>query len=141
MLARSSLASFSRSIKYLLAWARARRKRFKKSGLSWSIFRFTAAPFWMLANLSVDVSRIFMLNLSRAICAYGGLIAANHVYNVVKPDGLTIGNWIGGLIIQQYLNDKGVSFDAQKFEWVGSPVRINNICAFSKKSGITPSKI
>jgi tripartite-type tricarboxylate transporter receptor subunit TctC len=67
----------------------------------------------------------------------GSLIAANHIYNRATPDGLTIGNWIGGLIIQQYLNDKGVSFDAQKFEWVGSPVRINNICAFAKKSGIT----
>ncbi|MGH7887254.1 MAG: Bug family tripartite tricarboxylate transporter substrate binding protein, partial [Candidatus Binatia bacterium] len=55
----------------------------------------------------------------------GSLIAANHIYNQAKPDGLTIGNWIGGLIIQQYLNAKGVSFDAQKFEWVGSPVRIN----------------
>ncbi len=67
----------------------------------------------------------------------GSLIAANHIYNQAKPDGLTIGNWIGGLIIQQYLNAKGVSFDAQKFEWVGAPVRINNICAFTKKSGIT----
>ncbi|MBM4261994.1 MAG: hypothetical protein FJ145_11270 [Deltaproteobacteria bacterium] len=67
----------------------------------------------------------------------GSLITANHIYNQAKPDGLTVGNWIGGLIIQQYLNAKGVSFDAQKFEWVGSPVRINNICAFTKKSGIT----
>jgi tripartite-type tricarboxylate transporter receptor subunit TctC len=66
----------------------------------------------------------------------GSLITANHIYNQAKPDGLTIGNWIGGLIIQQYLNAKGVSFDAQKFEWLGSPVRINNICAFTKRSGI-----
>jgi tripartite-type tricarboxylate transporter receptor subunit TctC len=67
----------------------------------------------------------------------GSLIVANHIYNRATPDGLTIGNWIGGLIIQQYLNDKGVSFDAQKFEWIGSPVRIHNICAFTNKSGIT----
>jgi tripartite-type tricarboxylate transporter receptor subunit TctC len=67
----------------------------------------------------------------------GSLIAANHIYNRATPDGLTIGNWVGGLILQQYLNDKAVSFDAQKFEWVGSPVRIHNICAFTKKSGIT----
>ena len=67
----------------------------------------------------------------------GSLIAANHIYNRATPDGLTIGNWIGGLILQQYLNDKGVSFDAHKFEWVGSPVRIHNICTFTKKSGIT----
>lgn len=67
----------------------------------------------------------------------GSLIAANHIYNRATPDGLTIGNWIGGLIIQQYLNDKAVSFDSQKFEWIGSPVRIHNICAFAKKGGIT----
>jgi tripartite-type tricarboxylate transporter receptor subunit TctC len=67
----------------------------------------------------------------------GSMIAVNYTYNQAKPDGLTIGNWIGGLVLQQYLGAKGISFDVQKFEWVGSPVRINNICAFTKKSGIT----
>ena len=67
----------------------------------------------------------------------GSMIAANHNFNQAKPDGLTIGNWIGGLVLQQYLGAKGISFDAQKFEWIGSPVRISNICAFTKKSGIT----
>jgi tripartite-type tricarboxylate transporter receptor subunit TctC len=65
------------------------------------------------------------------------MIAANYVYNQAKPDGLTIGNWIGGLILQQALGAKGIAFDAAKFEWVGAPVRINNICAFTRKSGIT----
>src|SRR5215208_3365408 len=27
----------------------------------------------------------------------GSLIAANHIYNATKPDGLTIGHFIGGL--------------------------------------------
>jgi tripartite-type tricarboxylate transporter receptor subunit TctC len=67
----------------------------------------------------------------------GSMIAANYVYNQAKPDGLTIGNWIGGLILQQALGAKGIAFDAAKFEWVGAPVRINNICAFTRKSGIT----
>jgi tripartite-type tricarboxylate transporter receptor subunit TctC len=67
----------------------------------------------------------------------GSMIAANYIYNQAKPDGLTIGNWIGGLILQQALGAKGVAFDAAKFEWVGAPVRINNICAFTRKSGIT----
>jgi tripartite-type tricarboxylate transporter receptor subunit TctC len=67
----------------------------------------------------------------------GSMIAVNYTYNQAKPDGLTIGNWIGGLVLQQYLGAKGISFDVQKFEWVGSPVRINNICAFTKKR--TPS--
>lgn len=67
----------------------------------------------------------------------GSLIAANYTYNQAAPDGLTIGNWIGTMILQQYLGAKGVMFDAAKFEWVGAPARINNVCAFTKQSGIT----
>ena len=33
----------------------------------------------------------------------GTLISANHVYKVAKPDGLTIGHFIGGLLLQQVL--------------------------------------
>ena len=49
----------------------------------------------------------------------GSLIAANHVYKVAKPDGLTIGNFIGGLIMQQVLGGAGIEFDAPKFGWIG----------------------
>ena len=66
----------------------------------------------------------------------GGRITANYMYNKVKPDGLTMGMWIGGLILQQYLGDRGVKFDAAKFEWVGAPVRIHNVCMAHKSSGI-----
>ena len=31
----------------------------------------------------------------------GSLIAANHVYKVAKPDGLTIGHFLGGLFLQR----------------------------------------
>jgi tripartite-type tricarboxylate transporter receptor subunit TctC len=67
----------------------------------------------------------------------GSMIAANYTYNQAKPDGLTIGNWIGGLILQQYLGAQGIAFDAAKFEWVGSPVQINNACVTTRRSGIT----
>src|SRR3990167_4036002 len=33
----------------------------------------------------------------------GSLISANHVYKVAKPDGLSIGHFIGGLFLQQLL--------------------------------------
>src|ERR671918_390585 len=36
----------------------------------------------------------------------GSLVAANHVYNRAKPDGLTVGVWISGQIIRQALGDK-----------------------------------
>jgi len=67
----------------------------------------------------------------------GSLIAANHVYKVAKPDGLTIGNWNGGLMMGQLLGQPGTEFDSARFEWIGSPVGITPICLFSKRSGIT----
>lgn len=67
----------------------------------------------------------------------GSLIAANHVYKVANPDGLTVGNFIGGLIMQQLLGGQGIEFDARKFKWVGVPVKDNVVCALTKASGIT----
>jgi len=67
----------------------------------------------------------------------GSLIAANHIYNVAKPDGLTMGHFIGGLLLGQVLGQKGVEFDARKFEYVGAPTTDHVICAMTKASGIT----
>src|SRR5499426_678370 len=67
----------------------------------------------------------------------GSLLAANDLYNRAKPDGLTIGNFIGSLIQQQLFESKGVEFDARKFEWLGVPVQDSTACALTKASGIT----
>lgn len=67
----------------------------------------------------------------------GSLLAANDLYNRAKPDGLTIGNFIGSLIQQQLFETKGVEFDARKFEWLGVPVQDSTACALTKASGIT----
>ncbi|HEY3302638.1 MAG TPA: tripartite tricarboxylate transporter substrate-binding protein [Candidatus Binatia bacterium] len=67
----------------------------------------------------------------------GSLIAANHVYNVAKPDGLTIGHFIGGLFLGQVVGQKGVEFDARKFEFIGAPTTDHVVCAFTKASGIS----
>jgi len=67
----------------------------------------------------------------------GSMIAANHVYKVAKPDGLTLGHFIGGLFMQQLQGRAGIEFDARKFEYVGVPVKDNPVCVFSKASGIT----
>ena len=42
----------------------------------------------------------------------GSIIAANYVYKVAKPDGLTICHFIGGIILQQVLGKPGIEFDA-----------------------------
>jgi tripartite-type tricarboxylate transporter receptor subunit TctC len=67
----------------------------------------------------------------------GSLIAANSVYKTAKPDGLTIGNFIGNLISQQLFGGAGIEFDARKFEWIGVPVKDHVVCALTKASGIT----
>jgi len=67
----------------------------------------------------------------------GSLIAANHVYKVAKPDGLTIGHFIGGLFLGQVLGQAGVEFDARKFEFIGAPISDHVVCALTKASGIT----
>jgi len=48
------------------------------------------------------------------------MIAANHVYNVVKPDGLTIGTFNRNLPVAQLTKVEGVKFDMTKFAWIGS---------------------
>ena len=67
----------------------------------------------------------------------GHRIAANHVYKVARPDGLTIGNFFGGLLVGQVLGYSGIEFDAVKFEYIGVPVKDNPVCALTKASGIT----
>jgi tripartite-type tricarboxylate transporter receptor subunit TctC len=67
----------------------------------------------------------------------GSLIVANHLYKVAKPDGLTIGTFIGGLVMGQVLGRPGIEFDASKFEYFGVPIKDYPVCAFSKASGVT----
>jgi tripartite-type tricarboxylate transporter receptor subunit TctC len=51
----------------------------------------------------------------------GSLVAANHVYNVAKPDGLTLGAILPALYFDQLVGRKEVQFDWAKFAWIGSP--------------------
>ncbi|MBM4261974.1 MAG: hypothetical protein FJ143_05975 [Deltaproteobacteria bacterium] len=66
----------------------------------------------------------------------GTVIAANHLYNRSKPDGLTIGVWVGSLALQKFMGGPGLEFDPLKFEWIGVPVQQTMLCAFTKASGI-----
>jgi len=67
----------------------------------------------------------------------GFLISANYMYNIAKPDGLTIGHFIGGLFLQQLLEKPGIEFDARKFEYIGVPAQDNYMLGVSKSMGIT----
>ena len=50
----------------------------------------------------------------------GSMIAANYIYRVAKPDGLTLGSIGPSLYLDQLLGKKEVHFDWAKFAWVGS---------------------
>jgi tripartite-type tricarboxylate transporter receptor subunit TctC len=50
----------------------------------------------------------------------GSMAAANHLFNIAKPDGLTFGIFNRGLIFSQLLKAEGVRFDMRKFSWLGS---------------------
>jgi tripartite-type tricarboxylate transporter receptor subunit TctC len=67
----------------------------------------------------------------------GSMISANHVYKVAKPDGLTIGHFVGSLFMQQLLGRPGAEFEATQFEFIGAPIPEKTACALTKASGIT----
>lgn len=48
------------------------------------------------------------------------VIAANYVYTVGRPDGLTVGMPINSLYLDQLVGRKQVQFDVRKFEWIGT---------------------
>jgi len=51
----------------------------------------------------------------------GSVIAANHVFNVAKPDGLTLVMPLNSIYVDQLVGRKEVQFNLRKFHWIGSP--------------------
>ena len=57
----------------------------------------------------------------------GSMIAANYIYGVAKPDGLTIGSINPAIYFNQLAGRKEVQFDWAKFTWLGSPDRSDHL--------------
>ena len=53
----------------------------------------------------------------------GQLIAANYIYNVAKPDGLTIAAINAGLYFEQLIGRPEVKFDWTKYTWIGNATK------------------
>src|SRR6266508_102175 len=53
--------------------------------------------------------------------AGGGRQAANHVYGVAKPDGLTVGSMGAALVTNAVLGATGVQYDIDKLIYLGTP--------------------
>jgi tripartite-type tricarboxylate transporter receptor subunit TctC len=67
----------------------------------------------------------------------GSIIAANYLYKIAKPDGLTIGHYLGGIALQQLLGKPGIEFDARRFRYIGVPAQDNFIIGVHQSTGIT----
>ena len=49
------------------------------------------------------------------------MIAANNIYGVAKPDGLSVAMLSYGLYLDQLVGRKEVQYDVRKLNWIGSP--------------------
>jgi tripartite-type tricarboxylate transporter receptor subunit TctC len=67
----------------------------------------------------------------------GGLIAANTLYNNTAPDGLTFAALTNGVAMDPLFGEKAGRFEAQKFNWLGSMGKLENICVTWQGSPIT----
>jgi tripartite-type tricarboxylate transporter receptor subunit TctC len=65
----------------------------------------------------------------------GGVIAANHMFGLAEPDGLSVGVLSRGMPILSLVRAKGIEYDALKFRWVGSPSFDNTVCVASAAAG------
>ncbi len=77
-------------------------------------------------------ARILVQNMSGA----GGSLAGGFLYNNAKPDGLTIGIMpMPGMAIVTLLDFEGVSFELDKFCYIGRVEAMDRILVASKASG------
>lgn len=68
--------------------------------------------------------RVIVENMDGA----GGLVAANHVYNRAKPDGLTFMIFNHMIILRQLAGDPAVRLDVRRMSWIGTAAGSDNLC-------------
>jgi tripartite-type tricarboxylate transporter receptor subunit TctC len=62
----------------------------------------------------------------------GGRKGANHLYNNVRPDGLTIGAMSGGIVGLAVMGELGVQYDPAKFIYLGTAHHINHAVIYTR---------
>jgi tripartite-type tricarboxylate transporter receptor subunit TctC len=66
----------------------------------------------------------------------GTLVAANYVARRAKPDGLTVGDFNSGMVLQAALGSKSTQFTGKEFGWIGAPSDGIPACAFMGFTGV-----
>ncbi len=74
--------------------------------------------------------------IAKNIPAGGGLTAANTLYSVSAKDGLTVAALTNGVAMDPLFGNPGARFDAQRFSWIGSIGKLQNVCATWHESPI-----
>jgi tripartite-type tricarboxylate transporter receptor subunit TctC len=67
----------------------------------------------------------------------GGLVAANHLFNVAPKDGTVIGLFHEAQVMNQLTDGEGVQFDLLKFNWLGSSYDDPNVCIVRSDASVT----
>jgi tripartite-type tricarboxylate transporter receptor subunit TctC len=62
--------------------------------------------------------------------------AANYLYNVAPKDGSVIATISQTTPTDQLMGQPGIQFEAQKFNWIGNMVAINNIAMVATSAGV-----
>ena len=56
----------------------------------------------------------------KAMPAASSMVAANHIYNVADPDGLTFGGVLRQIALAPLMGDAAALYKADKFTWLGT---------------------
>ena len=66
----------------------------------------------------------------------GGIIAGNHLYNIAKRDGTTLGMISRNATYKFLIQESGIKFDPTKFNWIGSPELTTRVCVVNDDSPV-----
>ncbi len=92
-----------------------------KTGDVYDLYPRLVAQFW--SKYIPGNPNIIIQNVPGA----ASLIAANQVYNIAKPDGLTLGAIYPALYFDQLIKKPEVKYDWAKIPWIGSTVKSNQL--------------
>src|SRR5947208_2720381 len=67
--------------------------------------------------------------IPKNVPAASGLVAAATIYNIADKDGLTLGAFPNNVPMDPLFGNQAARYDAQKFNWIGSIGKLQNVCA------------
>jgi tripartite-type tricarboxylate transporter receptor subunit TctC len=66
----------------------------------------------------------------------GNVVATNYLYNIAPKDGTVIATINNGIPLHQMIDDRGVRYDADRFNWLGSTGAVNAVTIVWHTAGI-----